>query len=95
MDCGSAEECNSKSGSASPFFSAFTPSTPHSAMPASDSPMKASVRPPTRSSATPVTIAGVPVHLSATPGAVRGRAPQLPEFDEREETWRGAVPAGE
>ncbi len=28
-------------------------------------------------------------------GAARGRAPQLPEFDEREETWRGAVPAGE
>lgn len=30
-------------------------------------------------SATPVTIAGVPVHLSATPGAVRGRAPRLGE----------------
>ncbi|MBC7162800.1 MAG: CoA transferase [Immundisolibacter sp.] len=30
-------------------------------------------------SATPVTIAGVPVHLSATPGAVRGRAPKLGE----------------
>lgn len=30
-------------------------------------------------SATPVIIAGVPVHLSATPGAVRGRAPKLGE----------------
>jgi crotonobetainyl-CoA:carnitine CoA-transferase CaiB-like acyl-CoA transferase len=30
-------------------------------------------------SATPVTVAGVPVHLSATPGAVRGRAPRLGE----------------
>jgi crotonobetainyl-CoA:carnitine CoA-transferase CaiB-like acyl-CoA transferase len=30
-------------------------------------------------SATPVTIAGVPVHLPATPGAVRGRAPRLGE----------------
>jgi glycosyltransferase involved in cell wall biosynthesis len=25
--------------------------------------------------------------------AARGRAPDLPEFDEREETWRGAAPA--
>jgi glycosyltransferase involved in cell wall biosynthesis len=27
--------------------------------------------------------------------AARGRAPALPEFDEREETWRGAAPAAE
>ncbi len=28
-------------------------------------------------------------------GAARGRTPELPEFDEREETWRGAAPAAE
>ncbi len=26
-------------------------------------------------------------------GAARGRTPELPEFDEREETWRGGAPA--
>jgi glycosyltransferase involved in cell wall biosynthesis len=28
-------------------------------------------------------------------GAAHGRTPQLPEFDEREETWRGAAPTAE